>query len=258
MGKGPWAGRQHGDTSAWWLPGELDRLRRHNDRLQAESQRAAAAGDHKRAEDVLRYQILLGTRSGHHPIPCQWAGDPWTAGVLLLLMNPSWEEESCDRTLGNPVLRDPLDAAARGDFDPLYPNPFLSPAWRSVDSWHPSRVFGSLHRHMVERLGWASEAAWQRCAQRVCVLELSPWASKSWTPGCWGPTTQVAAELALEAQRSPDRVVLVGRGGDEWRRAGLLDVDLLEQSRGVRMNQVRISQANFPRSWDRVLTSVLS
>lgn len=258
MGKGPWAGRQHGDTSAWWLPGELDRLRRHNDRLRAESDRSREAGDAKRADDLLRYQVLLGTRSGHHPIPCQWAGDPWSARVLLLLMNPSWEEESCDRTLGNQALRDTLDEAARGDFNPQYPNPFLSPDWRRIDSWHPSRVFGGLHRQMVERGGWDPELAWQRLSQRVCVLELSPWASKSWTAACWGPTTVLAGSLALEAQQDPSRVVLVGRGADEWRKAGLLDVDLLEQSGGVRMNQVRISQSNFPLSWDRITAAVLT
>jgi hypothetical protein len=254
-GRGPWSGTADG-PGGWWLPGELDRIRRHNDRIETESRRALAAGETKRAEEVLKLRVLLETRSGHLPIPCQWAGNPWDAQVILLLMNPSYDDAASDKTLGDPALRGDLASAAQGNFDPNYPNLFLSPRWRAIDSWHPTRVFGTLHRHLVGDLGMDPEAAWKRCAQRVCVLELSPWASKSWTTGCWGPTAQLGAQLAQAAADDPDRVVLVGRGPEEWRRAGLLDVDLLEQSRGVRMNQVRISPANFPRSWERVLRLV--
>ena len=264
----PWSNRPAMCPSPWFLPGEAARIGRHNSRVQA---KATSAKTLKDAHQALRRLVAPPGPNGAAPVPTQWAGNPWEAPILLLLMNPSWgavdtgtspadagldHTETGYKIAADAQLQDLLDRTARGAWDPDYPNPFLHPAWRKVDTWHPKKVFANLHSHLTGAQKMGSEDAWKRLAQRVCVLEISPWASLEWTSGCIGPTSRLAADLAQVAMDSPDRLVLVGRGGDEWRKVGLLDVDLLESSRGIRSHQVRISQNNFPNSWGRIISLV--
>lgn len=266
--KNPWQDRNPMDQGDWFLPGEKDRIDRHNGRVMS---RAAGSKTLKQAHQALRRLVAPPGPNGRHPVPIQWAGNPWEAPILLLLMNPSWgavetgttpSDAGLDHTqagykiAANSNLIRLIDGTARGDWDPAYPNPFLHPAWRQVDSWHPKKVFAQLHGHLVDSMKMHPEDAWKRLSQRACVLEISPWASLEWTSGCIGPTARLAADLAHAAMDDPNRLVLVGRGGDEWRKVGLLDVDLLESSRGIRSHQVRISRNNFPVSWSRVLELV--
>jgi hypothetical protein len=131
----------------------------------------------------------------------------------------------------------------------------LHPAWRQADSWHPNKVFKGLHARLTSD-GLDAESAWARLAQRVCVLELSPWSSRKWTIGCLGPASQLAAGLAENAMCNPERLVILGRGRGEWKQAGLWDVDLIEHTLGRQGNQVRISPSNFPKSWSRLVELV--
>lgn len=254
--------------ASWFLPGEAARIIRHNARVRA---KASSATTLKDAHQALRRLVAPAGPNGAAPIPAQWAGNPWEAPILLLLMNPSWgadktgtspanaglDHTAKGRTIAaNAQLQDLLDRTARGAWDPDYPNPFLHPAWRKADDWHSKWVFKSLHEYLTKVKKIQSVDAWKRLAQRICVLEISPWASLVWTSGCIGPTSRLAADLAQVAMDDPDRLVLVGRGSDEWRKVGLLDVDLLESSQGVRRNQVRISQNNFPNSWNRILSLI--
>ena len=260
----PWAHRAPNDQSDWFLPGELARILRHNSEM---SSKAKTAPDQEHAMAFLDRIVAAPGPAGQHQIPTQWAGDPWNAPVLLLLMNPSWGAEPAGafpgtlhlrynslatKAFNDPKLHSLLDTSARGDFDPDYPNQFLHPDWRRADSWHPNKVFKGLHACLTSA-GLDNESAWARLAQRVCVLELSPWSSRKWTTGCLGPTSQLAAGLAENAMCNPERLVILGRGRGEWKQAGLWDVDLIECSRGVRGNQVRISPSNFPKSWSRLV-----
>jgi hypothetical protein len=262
--KNPWAHRAPNDQSDWFLPGELARILRHNNEM---SLKAKTAPDQEHAMAFLDRIVAAPGPAGQHQIPTQWAGDPWNAPVLLLLMNPSWGAEPAGsfpgtlhlrhnslatKAFNDPRLQSLLDMSARGEFHPDYPNQFLHPAWRRMDTWHPSKVFKKLHEHLRSS-GLDGELAWSQLAQRVCVLELSPWTSRKWTTGCLGPTAHLAASLAERARLDPDRIVILGRGGSEWKQAGLWDVDMIEHSRGVRGNQVRISPSNFPKSWDRIV-----
>lgn len=228
---------------------------------------ARSAADMDHAVACLDRVVAAPGPAGQPQVPTQWAGDPWAAPVLMLLMNPSWGADivgnfpgtlnlqhnaAASKNFRDTALQSLLDDAARGDFDPDYPNQFLHPVWRQADSWHPSKVFKSLHGHLTSS-GLSDELAWSRLAKRVCVLELSPWSSRKWTTGCLGPTAHLAAGLAESAMRDPERLVILGRGRGEWKQAGLWDVDQVECSRGVRGNQVRISQANFPESWSRII-----
>ena len=261
----PWSGRAPMSSAPWFLPGEAARIGRHNARVMSN---VASAQNMKEASNALRKLVAPPGHSGSHPIPLQWSGNPWEAPVLLLLMNPSWgavevgsspqslqlEHNDSSKKIGsNQSLQALLDRTARGAWDPDYPNPFLHPMWRKADEWHPKKVFSILHRELTDNFGFAPEDAWKRLSQRVCVLEIAPWASLEWTSGCLGPTSRLSADLADAAHNDPNRIVLVGRGADEWRKVGFLDVDLCEKSHGVRSHQVKISSNNFPESWSRVL-----
>ena len=261
----PWSGRVPMSSAPWFLPGEAARIGRHNSRVMSA---VTSAKNMKGASNALRRLVAPQSPSGSHPIPLQWAGNPWEAPVLLLLMNPSWgavevgstpqdlrleHNEGAKKIESNQILQSLLDRTARGAWDPDYPNPFLHPLWRKHDSWHPRNVFSSLHQELTNKFGLAPEDAWKRLSQRVCVLEISPWASLEWTSGCIGPTARLSADLADAARQDPERIVLVGRGADEWRKVGFLDVDLCEKSKGIRSHQVKISAKNFPNSYGGVL-----
>jgi hypothetical protein len=269
--KNPWSDRAPMDSSSWFLPGELERITRHNDRLR---QAAAGAKSVQQARDIMEKFVVTAGPTGGFPIPLLWAGNPWDAPVLLLLLNPSWgvtwtgtgvhdcEPMHCKASITNankPGLRSLIDRTARGDWDPEYPNPFLHPDWRQADSWHARDVHGGIYRELTgldPASGAPDESAWKRLSSRICVLELSGWMSRKWTTGCIGPTARLAADLASRAMRDPDRLVILGRGSGEWKQAGLLDADLAEKSNGVRSNQVRLSQKNFPGSWSKLMSLV--
>lgn len=189
-------------------------------------------------------------------MPGQWSGDPTRAAVLLLLLNPSYGPKTEEiYESGPPEALYQLCLNAMGHWDETYPNPWLHPALRDREPWCSIVVFGSLHKELVAS-GWEPEAAWQRLSQRVCVLELSPWPSYKWGDGSWVSTCGLSVDLVRRAMSDPNRLALLGRGESEWKSAGLLDVDLLPKSRGIRSHQCRLSAGNFPTAWPRVLELV--
>jgi len=264
----PWSGRSPNSKASWFLPGEEDRINRHNSRVKAA---ASSSKDIKGASNALRRLVALPGPNGDPPTPLQWSGNPWEAPILLLLMNPSWgakevgsspqdlrleHNDSAMKITTNCNLQGLLDRTARGDWDPNYPNPFLHPLWRGYDQWHPKKVFSTLHKELTGKHGLTPEDAWKRLSQRICILEISPWASLEWTSGCIGPTARLSADLADAAHQDSNRIVLVGRGSDEWKKVGFLDIDACEKSKGIRSHQVKISENNFPLSWSRIIDLV--
>ena len=237
----PWSAGPHPDTGEWMSRDDRARVERWNSRLPP--------GDGRR--------IILSTTAGAPVMPGQWSGDPVRGAALLLLLNPSYgprTEEIYDS--GPDAVLSLLRLNATGNWDSQYPNPWLHPELRTREPWCSTVVFGALHRRLVDD-GWDSEAAWQRLSQRVCVLELSPWPSYKWGDGSWVSTCRTSVELAGAAMLDPARVVLLGRGESEWKAAGLLDVDVLPKSRGVRSHQCRLTQANFPTAWPRLVAAVV-
>ena len=113
------------------------------------------------------------TASGHNVIPCQWAGNPWDADVLVLMMNPSLGGD-IDAFYSRPGVPELVGTCARGDWHPEYPNVWLHPTVRAGNNWHSSVVWTRIHSELTKR-GVKSEAAWKRIATRGCVLELAAW-----------------------------------------------------------------------------------
>jgi len=236
----PWSTGLDPATGVWISPADAARVERWNSRLPL--------GDPRR--------VILVTSGGHPVMPGQWSGDPSSAPVVLLLLNPSYGPRTEDIYEGGPPeALYHLCLNAMGHWDATYPNPWLHPVLRSREPWCSSVVFGALHRQLQDD-GWEAEAAWQRISQRVAVLELSPWPSHKWGDGAWVSTCQVSVDLARRAMSDPGRLALLGRGESEWKSAGLLDADVLPKSRGVRSHQCRLTRGNFPEAWDRLLSLV--
>lgn len=238
----PWARGYDPVTRQWIGPTDLARAERWNARLPQ--------GDGRR--------IILTTTAGNPVMPGQWSGDPSTARVLLLLLNPSYGPKTeAIYDSGPPEVLYQLCLNAMGHWDAAYPNPWLHPSLRGREPWCSFVVFGALHRTLTDD-GMDSEDAWQRLSQRCAVLELGPWPSLKWSSGAFAASTALSVQLASAAVADPDRIVLLGRGEDDWRSAGLLDVDVLPKSRGVRSNQSRITRGNFPDVWDAIVDAVQS
>ena len=101
-----------------------------------------------------------------------------------------------------------------------------------------------------------TEDAWRRLSQRVCLLELAPFPTEKWNVEAICSTLWTSVILANQAIDNPDRCVLLARGRDQWRAAGLVRARQLPKSLGVRGNQPRINERNFPESWVRVLALI--
>lgn len=188
--------------------------------------------------------------------PGQWSGNPWSAEIVLLLLNPAFSLKLDQAYVDQDFCRH-IEAQARGQWDPEYPNPWVRPKLRDLDTWCCRVAFADMHRVLVE-MGGEPEECWKRISRKVAVLELSPWASFKWSPSAFVTTTGLSVCLARDAALDPSRQVLLGRGEDDWRAAGLLDADLLPKSRGIRQHQSRISQSNFPTVWKRILELITS
>jgi len=230
----PWSGGPRPD-GLWISPDDQSRADRFNGRLPPDDGR----------------RIHYTTASGKPLFPAQWCGDPWTAPIILLLLNPALSIHSGD-VQEDEEMRRRLTHQATGQWDPEYPLVWLSPRGRQVDDWCASIPFRDLQRHLVNG-GMDPEDAWRRVAQRCALLELGPWASAKWSSGAICSTTPLSVQLASAAMADPNRIVLLGRGEDDWRTAGLIDVDLLPKSLGVRVNQSRINERNFPGAWQRIV-----
>ena len=191
------------------------------------------------------------TPDGLPYVPMQWSGNPAGARVLILMLNPGITAD-IDRIYSNPDALARIEACAQGDFDPDYPNPWLHPALREMDNWQPRRVFSNLHDHLTGDVGMDNEDAWRRLSQRVCLLELAPFPTEKWSVGAICSTLWTSVILANQAIDDPDRCVLLARGRDQWRAAGLVRASMLPQSKGIRGNQPRVNERNFPNSWVRV------
>ena len=201
---------------------------------------------------LLGPRVQTVTPEGRPYVPMQWSGNPAEASILLLMLNPGTTGD-IDTIYRNPDALARIEACAQGDFDPEYPNPWLHPTLRAMDNWQPGRVFKNLHDHLVGNIGMSTETAWRRLSQRVCLLELAPFPTKSWDVNAICSTLWTSVILANEAIDDPDRLVLLARGRDQWRAAGLIRASLLPKSRGIRGNQPRINERNFPEAWVRVL-----
>jgi hypothetical protein len=233
----PWAdGPCNGDL---WIP-QVDKARIDRENLRM-------------MEDDPR-RVHYTTPKGKPYLPAGWSGNPWKAPILLLLLNPAYSE-SPDVVYEDPEAYERARNAVIGNWDAKYPNPYLHPKLRSLDSWCAKVPCSGLHKHLVES-GMEEEAAWQRVSQKIALVELSPWASYRWSPAAFVETTKVSVELARLAMEDTDRIVLLGRGESDWKSAGLLDVDTLSASKGVRMHQSRITKGNFPTVWDRLTAEV--
>lgn len=229
----PWV-KCNGNDKPWISETDKARIDRFNSRLPA--------GDGRR--------IWYSTLGGKHVVPSQWTGNPWSAPILLLLLNPGFSD-SLDITYANKEFLHRLQNSARGDWDDDYVNPMLHPLGRQLEPWYSRIPFATLHKHLVSR-GEESESAWKRLSRKCAILELSPWPSSRWSNGAICSTTSLSIALAQQAMIS-SKIVLLGRGEDDWKTAGLLDVDTLPKSKGVRVNQSRITRANFPDAWDQIL-----
>ena len=195
------------------------------------------------------------TPGGLPYVPMQWSGNPADARVLVLMLNPGATAD-IDRIYSNPDALARIEACAQGEFDPDYPNPWLHPTLREMDNWQPRRVFSNLYDHLTGEGGMGAEDAWRRLSQRVCLLELAPFPSITWTVGAVCSTLWPSVILAREAIGDHDRLVLLARGRDQWRAAGLVRASTLPKSRGIRGNQPRVNERNFPNDWVRVLELV--
>lgn len=205
--------------------------------------------------NLLGTDVQTFTPEGRPYVPMQWSGNPVDASVLLLMLNPGTTAD-IDRIYSNPDALSRIEACAQGDFDPEYPNPWLHPTLREMDNWQPGRVFKDLHNHLIGNVGMKTELAWRRLSQRVCLLELAPFPTKSWNVNAICSTLWTSVTLANTAIDDPDRLTLLARGRDQWRAAGLIRASLLHKSRGIRGNQPRINERNFPETWVRVLELV--
>lgn len=233
MDLSPWS---NGPSSngLWISDDDRQRVDRFNARL--------AEGDARR--------VYYQTDEGIPIFPQLWSGNPHKASILILMLNPSISEDMvCLRTDND--LDGIVANASRGKWNKKYPNQWLHPHFRPLDRWCSSVVFGKIHKQIAPDFG--EEEAWQRLSQRVALLELAPWTSAVWSTGPLSSATSFAVKLAQKAMNDPNRIVLLARGESDWKTAGLLDADLLPKSRGVRVNQSRLSQANYPHVWDKIV-----
>ena len=191
------------------------------------------------------------TLGGRPLFPGQWSGNPWSAPILMLLLNPAFSED-LDAAYTDPELTHRVTNHVTGQWDDDYPNPWLHPKLRAADPWCATVAFAALHRHLTSK-GEEPEAAWRRISRKCAILELGAWASYKWSSDAFCSTSKLSIQLAGDAMSDPGRIVLLGRGESDWKSAGLLDVDTLPKSRGVRVNQSRLSQANYPGAWSRIL-----
>ena len=233
----PWKDGPASD-GLWIDPADRVRLERVNSRLPPDDPR----------------RVNYRTTTGKPLVPGMWSGDPWEAPIVLLLLNPAvspFTHGLYDDSAGLRLVED----MAMVKKDRAYPNAWLHPAVRLHEPWCSRVVCGALHRHLLQD-GHDAEEAWRLLARKIAILELSPWTSHKWSHHAVVETTKVSVALARKAMEDPGRIVLLGRGEADWKSAGLVDVDLLPLSRGVRSNQSRITQANFPTVWQNIINEL--
>ena len=224
-----------GPDGMWIDPQDRSRIDRVNLRLPE--------GDPRRVNYL--------TSSGKPLVPGAWSGDPWVAPIVLLLLNPAVSPFTGGLYEDLPSLRHVEDMVLAKK-DRTYPNAWLHPAVRAHEPWCSRVVCGALHRYLLQE-GHDPEEAWKLLARKIAILELSPWTSHKWSHHAIVATTKVSVGLAQDAMDDPNRIVLLGRGESDWKSAGLVDVDLLPLSKGVRSNQSRITPANFPTVWQKII-----
>ena len=160
------------------------------------------------------------TRLQVHMGEAAYDGDPYTARVMLLMNNPVY----------TPNVSTPTDHKLEYDGWPLA-------------GLHPDApaAFRAWYRRPLGRLIDAYGA--QNVSQRVCLLQLCPWASQSFDPALVLPSRAYQIELARSAvQRGA--VVIVGRSFDAW-PAGLPRVR-------NRLNPTLTRNGLDECTWDRV------
>ncbi len=160
------------------------------------------------------------TRLQIHMDPAPYDGDPYTARVMLLMNNPGY----------TPDVSTPTDHSLEYDGWPLaglHPDaPAAFRAWYRRPLGRLIDIFGAQH-----------------VSQRVCLLQLCPWASQSFDPALVLPSRTHQIELARSAvQRGA--VVIAGRSFDAW-PAGLPRVR-------NRLNPTLTPNGLDECTWDRV------
>lgn len=138
---------------------------------------------------------LLQTHMG----PAPYDGDPCTASVVLLMNNPGYD----------PATSTAVDHALRFDGWP-------------IAGLHPS-VPSTFRKWYDRPLGYLlTKWGHQHVSQRVCLLQLCPWASTSFDIDLILPSRSYQMSLAYDA-RKRGAIVIVGRSSrlwpSEWPRA---------------------------------------
>lgn len=195
-------------------------------------------------------RVYYRSIEGHPLVPGAWSGNPWEAPIVLLLLNPAYSK-GFQSTYTDPTALKLMSDVASGNWSKDYPNAWLHPLMRKYEPWCASVPCGALHRQLVGE-GMDPEEAWSLLSRKIAILELSAWVSSKWSTSAIVGTTSLSVHLANEAISDPNRLVLLGRGEGDWKTAGVYDADLLPLSRGVRSNQSRITQGNFPTAWARL------
>lgn len=156
--------------------------------------------------------------------PAPFDGDPFGASVVLLLNNPTYV----------PGVSTPADHLLAYKGWPLAGlHPDAPPAFRA---WY-QRPLGYLIRSFGA----------QHVSQRVCLLQLCPWASQSFDPELVLPSRAHQVELAKSAVRR-GAVVIVGRSFGSW-PAGLPRVR-------NRLNPTLTSNGLDKVTWERVIAAM--
>lgn len=132
------------------------------------------------------------TRLQTHMNPAPFDGDPFKATVVLLMNNPTFGPKSS-----------PNDHLLHFDGWPLAGLHPDAPQW--FRDWY-KRPLG----YLIDKFGP------QYVSQRVAIVQINPWASKSFDLGCILPSRQQQIAYARQAvQRGA--VIIIGRSISFWR-----------------------------------------
>ncbi len=141
------------------------------------------------------------TRLKLHMGPAPYDGDPWQAKILLLLNNPTFTNDS--------VRQD-----HQYSFDG-WPLAGLHPEVRAgFRNWY-NRPFGNLIEHAK---GGNDHEKRHTVSNRVAILQINPWASKSFDKTCSLPSRELQFKIAKEAVFR-GAVVIIGRSHLIWKAA---------------------------------------
>jgi hypothetical protein len=172
---------------------------------------------------------LLDLRDDHRLhlglLPHPFAGDPLTARIIILMLNPGLSPLDAFAELTQPQFRDAMLRNLRREFADRSGFPFLDPQL----SWHGA--FGYWHgklRQVIRQLAghWALPytVARERLAAMTATIELVPYHSPSFAVRGKVVESMKSVQLArtfvrktvLERARAGDCIILVTRQAKRW------------------------------------------